>query len=148
MQQLQLLSFCFPVPVPTVEVEINPFDTIPYAGNNVSMRCTVTLTGGVIGTDVRFTSTWTKNGTAFSDIPGRVTVREEFQTFNRKIFYNQVQFSPLSSSMDNGTYVCMVTVTPVQQRFVIGTAGEGSMILNVIGKNWVCTYNYHQVNTL
>ena len=134
MQPLQLLSFCFAVPVPTVQVEIDPFDAVPYAGNNVSIRCRVTLLGGVIGTDVRFSNMWTKNGTVFSDIPGRVKVHEEFRTFARNIFYYELQFSPLSSSVDNGTYMCNVTVIPVQQQFVIGTAGAGSMVLNVIGK--------------
>ena len=126
-----------------MQVEIYPFNAVTYAGNNVNLRCTVTLLRGVIGTDVRFTRTWTKNGAAFSNISGRVTINEEFQGVTSTIFYNQVDFSPLSSSMDNGTYVCMVTVTPVQQQFIIGTTGVGSMVLNVIGKNCLCTYTSH-----
>ena len=90
----------------------------------------------MIGTDVTVNITWTKNGLSFSGISGRVTVHEEM--VSPTVFYNQLQFSPLSSSMDNGTYVCNVTVTPVQQQFVIGTAGIGSMGLNVIGKYVIC----------
>ena len=119
-----------------MQVEINPFGAVTYAGNNVNLRCTATLSGLMIGTDVRVNTTWTKNGAPFSGIGGRVTVQEEM--VSPTIFYNQLQFSPLSSSMDNGTYVCNVTVTPVQQQFVIGTAGIGSMALNVIGKNCLC----------
>ena len=92
----------------------------------------------VIGTDVRMNVTWTKNGLPFSGISGRVTIREV--SVSTTIFYNQLQFSPLSSSMDNGTYVCMVTVTPVQQQFVVGASGVASMVLNVIGKNCFCTH--------
>ena len=126
----------FLVPDPIVQVEIRPA-AVTYAGNNVNLRCTATLSEVVIGTDVRVNITWTKNGATFSGVSGRVTIREE--TVTSTIFYNQLQFSPLSSSIDNGTYVCMVTVTPVQQQFVIGTSGVGSMVLNVIGKNCLCT---------
>ena len=111
-----------------MQVEINPFDAVTYADKNVKLRCTATLSGLMIGTDVRGNTTWTKNGAPFSGIGGCVTVQEEMIT--PTIFYNQLQFSPLSSSMDNGTYVCNVIVTPVQQQFVIGTAGIGSMALN------------------
>ena len=126
----------FLVPNPIVQVETRPA-AVTFAGNNVNLRCTATLSEVVIGTDVRVNVTWTKNGATFSGISGRVTIREE--TVTSTIFYNQLQFSPLSSSIDNGTYVCMVTVTPVQQQFVIGTSGVGSMVLNVIGKNCLCT---------
>ena len=135
---LMTLLLCFPVPVPMVEANINPFRAVTYAGNNVNLRCTATLSGVMIGTDVRVNITWTKNGAPFSGISGRVTVHEEI--FSPTIFYNQLQFSPLSSSMDNGTYLCNVTVTPVQQQFVIGTAGTGSMDLNVVGKYEIYTH--------
>ena len=88
-----------------------------------------------MGTDVRVNTTWTKSDAPFSGISGRVTVHEEM--VSPTVFYNQLQFSPLSSSMDNGTYMCNVTVTPVQQQFVIGASGTGSMVLNVIGKNGI-----------
>ena len=114
-----------------MQVEIRPA-AVTYAGNNVNLRCTVTLSGVVIGTDVRVNITWTKNGAPFSGISGRVTMRGE--TVASTISYNQLQFSPLSSTMDNGTYVCNVTLTPVQQQFVIGASGTGSVDLNVIGK--------------
>ena len=115
-----------------MEVNISPFGAVMYAGNNANLRCTATLTRVMIGTDVTVNITWTKNGLSFSGISGRVTVHGE--TVTPTIFYSQLQFSPLSSSMDNGTYLCNVTVTPVQQQFVIGTSGIESMALNVIGK--------------
>ena len=130
------LLLCFPVPVPTVEVNISPFGAVIYAGNDVNLRCTVTLSGVMIGTDVRVNITWTKNDVPFSGISGRVTMGGG--SFTSTISYNQLQFSSLSSSMDNGTYVCNVIVTPVQQQFVIGASGTGSMILNVVGKNCLC----------
>ena len=115
-----------------MQVNISPFGAVMYAGNNVNLRCAATLTRVMIGTDVRVNITWTKNGEPFSGISGRVTMRGE--SVSSTISYNQLQFSPLSSSTDNGTYVCNVTVTPVQQQFVIGASGAGSMALNVIGK--------------
>ena len=104
----------------------------------MNLRCIATLSGVVIGTDVRVNITWTKNGAPFSGVSGRVTMRGE--TVTSTISYNQLQFSPLSSSMDNGTYVCMVTLTPVQQQFVIGASGAGSMDLDVIGKYGICAH--------
>ena len=104
----------------------------------MNLRCTATLLGGVTETDVRVNITWTRSGAPFAGISGRVTMRGE--TVSSIVFYNQLQFSPLSSSMDNGTYVCMVTLTPVQQQFVIGASGVKSLVLNVIGKNCLCTY--------
>ena len=129
------LLFCFLVPIPTLQVEIRPA-AVTYAGNNVNLRCTATLLGGVTETDVRVNITWTKNGAPFSGVSGRAMMRWEILTST--ISYNQLQFSPLSSSMDNGTYVCNVTVTPVQQQFVMGASGGGSVALNVIGKNCLC----------
>ena len=126
------LLFCFLVPIPTLQVDLRPAAAVTYAGNNVNLRCIATLLGGVTETDVRVNITWTKNGVPFSGVSGRVMMRGE--TITSTISYNQLQFSPLSSSMDNGTYVCMVTLTPVQQQFVIGASGAGSMILNVISK--------------
>ena len=126
------LLLCFSVPVPMVEVNINPLGAVTYAGNNVNLRCTATLSGVMIGTDVQVNITWTKKCVPFSGISGRVTVHEEM--VSSTVFYNQLQFSPLSSSMDNGTYLCMVTVTPVQQQLVMGASGAGSMALNVVGK--------------
>ena len=122
-----------------VQVEIRPA-AVTYAGNNVNLRCGVTLLGGVTDTDVRVNITWTKNGATFSGVSGRVTIHNGSVTST--FFYNQLQFSPLSSSMDNGTYVCNVTVTPVQQQFVIGASEERSMVLNVIGK-----YGIYYVST-
>ena len=104
----------------------------------MNLRCTATLLGGVTETDVRVNITWTKNDIPFSGISGRVMMRGG--SFTSTVFYNQLQFSPLSSSMDNGTYVCNVIVTPAQQQFVIGASGVGSLVLNVIGKNCLCTY--------
>ena len=120
-----------------MQVEIRPA-AVTYAGNNVNLRCTATLLGGVTETDVRVNITWTRSGAPFAGISGRVIVHEE--TVSSTVFYNQLQFSLLSSSTDNGTYVCMVTLTPVQQQFVIGATGTGSMDLNVIGKNEICAH--------
>ena len=126
---LTLILFSI-VPTPAVEVVIRPA-AVTYAGNNVNLRCGVVLLGGVTKTDVGVNVTWTKNGVPFSGVSGRVMMRGGI--FTSTISYNQLQFSPLSSSMDNGTYVCMVTLTPVQQQFVVGASGTGSVVLNVIG---------------
>ena len=131
-----------------MEVEIRPA-AVTYAGNNVNLRCGVTLLEGITDTNVTVNITWTKNGAPFSGVSGRVMMRGGI--FTSTISYNQLQFSPLSSSMDNGTYVCNVTLTPVQQQFVIGASGTGSVALNVIGKYGVinmCVRTYRQVNPL
>ena len=61
-----------------MEVNINPFGAVTYAaGNNVNLRCAVTLLGVMIGTDVRVNITWTRSGIPFSGISCCVTVHEE-----------------------------------------------------------------------
>ena len=43
-------------------------------------------------------------------------------------------FSPLSFSMDNGTYACVVTLTPICPEFVNVNMGLGSLALAVRGE--------------
>ena len=89
--------------------------------------------GGVTDSDVVVNSTWTKDGAVFSGVSGRVTLSPQIRV-NTGVFIAQLVFSPPSSSVDNGTYTCVVIVTPSQTEFVTGAMGSGSMAFAVRGK--------------
>ena len=106
---------------------------VTYAGNNVTLNCGINLLGGVTDSDVTVSSSWTKDGAAFSGVIGRVTLTSTTR-LTSSAYFTQLMFSPLSSSMDNGTYVCSVTLTPRQPQFATGTTQTDSMALAVIGE--------------
>ena len=123
----------FTVPPPDVTVEFSSPGVVTYAGNNVTLNCAISLEGGVTDSDVTVSSMWTKDGAAFTGVSGRVTVSNQ-QRFTGRDFFRQLVFSPLSSSMDNGTYACVVTLTPRQPQFVTAVMGPGMRSLAVQGE--------------
>ena len=92
----------------------------------------ITLTGGITESDVMVTRRWTKDGAVFSGVPGRVTLSEQRPTSST--FIRTVVFSPLSSSMDNGTYSCVATLTPLRPEFVNTVNRSPSISLAVRGE--------------
>ena len=126
------LFLFYAVPTPDVKFDLTSSDTTPPAGETVTLNCRITLLGGVTDSDAVVNSTWTMDGAVFSGVSGRVTLTPQTRV-NSTLFITQLVFSPLSSSMDNGTYTCVVTVTPLQTEFVIGAMGLGSITLSVRG---------------
>ena len=106
---------------------------VTYAGNNVTLTCATNLAGRVTDQDVTVNSRWTKDGAPFSGVSGRVTL-----TPTNKItsisYVTRLIFSPLSSSMDNGTYMCITTFTPRQPQFVTGSNANDSRTFDVEGE--------------
>ena len=127
------LFLTYAVPPPDVNFDLTSPDTITYTGNSVTLNCRITLLGGVTDSDVVVNSTWTKDGAVFSGVSDRVTVPPQIRV-NTRVFIAQMVFSPLSPSMDNGTYKCVATVTPSQPEFVTGAMGSRSMAFAVRGK--------------
>ena len=123
----------FTVPPPDVTVEFSPPGAIRYAGNNVTLNCAIDLMGGVTDSDVTVNSMWTKDDAAFTGVSGRVTVSNQ-QRVTGAVFTRQLVFSPLSSSMDNGTYACVATLTPRRPQFVNTVMGSRSILLAVQGE--------------
>ena len=132
----------FIVPSPDVTVDFSTRGVVTYAGRDVTLNCAIDLEGGVTDSDVTVSSMWTKNGAAFTGVGGRVTVGNQTRQTS-SVFTRRLVFSPLSSSMDNGTYACVVTLTPLRQQFVTTVMGSGSISLAVQGKvsnTTVCSY--------
>ena len=123
----------FIVPSPDVTVDFSPRGVVTYAGRNVTLNCAIDLEGGVTDSDVTVTSMWTKDDVAFTGVSGRVTVGNQLRVTGT-VFTRQLVFSLLSSSMDNGTYACVVTLTPVRQQFVTTVMGSRSKPLAVQGE--------------
>ena len=121
------------VPSPDVQVGFSTLGAVTYAGNNVTLICAIDLEGGVTDSDVTVSSMWTKDGTTFTGVSGRVTISNQ-QRVTGTVFVRQLVFSPLSSSMDNGTYECVVTLTPRRPQFVTATMGSGMRSLAVQGE--------------
>ena len=130
---------CYPVPSPTVSIDVATSGSITYAGNNVTLNCGISLLGGVTDSDVTVNSRWTKDGAPFSGVSGRVTNTSATRVFG-VTYLTQLIFSPLSSSMDNGTYVCITTLTPRQPQSVIGTTTSASFTLAVGGEVYLLSY--------
>ena len=107
--------------------------TVTYAGNNMTLNCGINLLEGVTDSDVTVSRSWTKDGAPFSGVSGRVTLTSTTR-LTSTTYFTQLMFSPLSSSIDNGTYVCSVTLTPQQPQFVTGTTQTDSVPLAVIGE--------------
>ena len=106
---------------------------VTYAGNNVTLRCVTNLLQGVTDSDVAVNNSWTKDGAPFTGVTGRVTLTP-FTRINSSTYITDLIFSPLSYSMDNGTYMCITTLTPRQSQFVTGTYTADSMALAVRGE--------------
>ena len=123
----------FTVPPPDVTVEFSTSGAVTYAGNNVTLNCAINLEGGVTDSDATVSSMWTKDGAAFTGVSGRVTVLNQLRLTSSD-FFRTLVFSPLSSSMDNGTYECVVTLTPIRPQFVTAMMGSGSLSLAVQGE--------------
>ena len=123
----------FTVSPPDVTVDFSIRGAVTYTGNNVTLICVISLEGGVTDIDVTVSSMWTKDGTAFTGVSGRVTVSNQ-QRFNGSAFIRPLVFSPLTSSVDNGTYACVVTLTPRRPQFVNTVMGSGSILLAVQGE--------------
>ena len=138
---------CYTVPSPTVDVGFATPGAVTYAGNNVTLNCGIVLLGGVTDSDVTVSSRWTKDAAPFSSVSGRVTLTPS-QRLTGSNYFTQLMFSPLSSSMDNGTYVCVATLTPRQPQFVTGTNTSDSMAVAVRGEitqliTIICYYRYN-----
>ena len=123
----------FIVPAPIVTVDFSTPGAVLYAGNNVTLICAISLVGGVTDSHVTVSSMWMKDGAPFTGVGGRVTVSNQLRMISTVII-RRVMFSPLSSSMDNGTYACVVTLTPVRPQFVNTVMGSGSISLAVRGE--------------
>ena len=115
-----------------MDVDSVTSEAATYAGNNMTLRCVINLLQGVTDTDVTVSSRWTKDGAPFSGVSGRVTLTPTRIT--GATYFTQLMFYPLSSSMDNGTYICITTLIPRQPQFVNSTSTSDSVTLAVRGK--------------
>ena len=143
-KKMQLCSclYLFIVPSPTVTVGFSTRGAITYAGNNVTLNCAIGLEGMVTDDDVTVSSMWTKDDVAFTGVSGRVTIPIQIR-INDASFLRRLVFSPLSSSVDNDTYKCVVTLTPRQPQFVTAVMGSGSISLAVQGE---VRENFHELS--
>lgn len=102
---------------------------VPYVGNNITIVCGVQLTGMVDDGDVDVAVRWSKDGSEFTGITGRVTISGPFVSdgFVQSI----MSFSPLLSS-DSGKYECEANVSILQGTFSSSIASQ-DMDLTVVG---------------
>ena len=128
-----LLYTYYTVPSPSVVIEFATPGADTYAGNNVTLICGTNFVGRVTDQDVTVNSRWAKNGTPFSGVNARVTLTPT-NKITRISYVTRLMFSPLSSSMDNGTYMCITTLTPRQPQFVTGKNANESRTLAVEGE--------------
>ena len=129
----------FTVPSPAVSISYATSQVDAYAGNNVTLRCTITVmegvTYGVAGSnsDVVVSSMWKKDGVILSNVGDRVIVGST-RRFSDTVYFNEIMFHPLSSSIDGANYTCDATLTPVQLTFITGMNASKSFLFNVQGE--------------
>ena len=99
----------------------------------MTLNCAISLEGGVTDSDVTVNSMWTKDDAAFTGVSGHVTISNQLRVIGT-VFTRQLVFSPLSSSMDNGTYACVATLIPRRPQFVNTVMESGSISLAVQGE--------------
>ena len=119
-----------------MSIEFATSGAVTYAGNNVTLYCGTNLLGGVTDSDVMVSIRWTKDGVPFSGVSGRVTLTPSTRVTSIS-YLARLMFSPLSSSMDNGTYICMATLTQRQPQFVTGANTSDSIALAIRGEIYV-----------
>ena len=129
---LDLFLIFHAVPTPDIKFDFTSPDTIPPGRETVTLNCRITFLGGVTDSDAVVNSTWMKDGAVFTGVSGWVTLPPQTRV-NTRVFITQLVFSLPSSSIDNGTYTCVITVTPLQTEFIIGAMGSGSITLSVRG---------------
>jgi len=95
--------------------------------------------GGVTDSHVMVNSTWTKNGTAFSGVNGRIKLLRQTPSVNGTVHSALLVFSPLSSSEDNGTYGCVVNLTSQKQGVVVSTNSLQSVVTLAVKGNILIT---------
>ena len=101
-------------------------DTI-LVGDKVVLHCFIELSGVMWGSDVTVDVTWFKGSAPFN---GAVTTDVE------DTVQSTVTFSPVRVS-DNATYVCQVTITPLNEGLSIPvTASSDPFILAVSGMTY------------
>jgi len=119
------------VPRPTVVVYSIHGNTA-YAGRSETLRCEAILLGGVTVNDIRVNFTWMKNNSIIYAVINRVKVLQPM--VNGTELQSELVFSSLSSSLDNGTYTCVVNLIPQDLMFVMGAIGSNAMELLVASK--------------
>ena len=92
-----------------------------YVGHNISILCFVQLIGVVYGGDVNVTVRWSKDGSEFIGVPGRVIITDLVGAGG--VVQSTMTFTPLLSS-DSGRYECEATVTALQGTSSPSTASQ------------------------
>lgn len=104
----------------------------PYlAGMFAELRCSIIL-DDVVDTSVDIEVVWQRNGVVLSEtdrittLPARLI--EDYH------YESSLQFSTLSSSMDNGNYICIGTVFPTAERmFIDNSTATATFSISVTG---------------
>ena len=114
-------SFCYSVPQPRVEVTTLHSSTPLYAGSSLTLRCTIEVDASV---DIPYTIAvrWSKSGAGIGN-NARVTVSNITQLSSLS-YESRLNFNPLSSTLDAGTYVCHVEVSPESSLLLVRRASQ------------------------
>ena len=118
--------------VPTLPVSIN--STSPVTETSpLTLVCTVSLDTSIVDSPVDIQKQWTgPNGVVLANTTD-ITVSVE--AFTTTIMFRAVQLT------DNGTYLCNVSVLPINNTNIVAFRSTASAFINVTGKNRIimCT---------
>ena len=125
-----MILLLFSVPSPGVEVIM--LQPEPYlAGMLAEMRCSISLDDSV-DSEVDVEVLWLQDGVELHE-----TVRIKplaARLVENSHYQSSLQFSTLSSTSDNGNYMCLSTVYPTENKNYISNGTEGaSLSLSLTG---------------
>ena len=120
-----LIYRTFTVPPPTLTITGSPRDTDFFQGLDITFACNIELSSG-IDSPVVVESIWWKNETILeSSNDDRITVNNATEVMLPSIYPTSVRLNPMDFD-DADTYVCEVTVMPLNGTFIAGTSESTS----------------------
>ena len=99
----------------------------------LDLQCSVIL-GNVVDTDIGFLASWRRNGVNLNNT-ARIRTSHQQQIALMGDYNTLLRFDTLSSTSDNGNYVCSSVLYPTESRgYISNSTGTTSYTITVIGK--------------
>ena len=120
-----LIYHTFTVPPPTLTITGSPRDTDFFQGLDITFACNIELSSGV-DSPIVVESIWWKNETILeSSSDDRITVNNATEVMLPSVYQTSVRLNPMDFD-DADTYVCEVTVMPLNGTFIAGISESTS----------------------
>lgn len=117
----------FSVQAPNIVLSFSS-DQVLYAGENVSLSCTINFTASV-DTDIEVNTTWLRQNVTLSNSTERVSILPTV-SWSLSVFTSVLNISPLSDT-DNATFTCKARASSRNALIINSDESEMEMQLPV-----------------